>query len=95
MHDYFQQLKIEPSAPVTCSPLDGMVLTLPDTIVYKRGVKAKPDEAFDITVEYDDGLIIMYSPNKAIELAFKLDELRAIMRLFDPARASVPQDEGR
>lgn len=65
----------------------GLVLTLSDTIVYHRGVKTKT-MPMDITVEYEDGLICFYGPGKAIEMMLTIEELRAIMRLFD-----VPQDK--
>lgn len=71
----------------------GLTLTIPNTIVYHRGVKARGMQMMDITVEGDDGLICFYGPNKAIELIFVIDELRAIMRLFDTGSSSVPQDD--
>lgn len=61
---------------------ESLILTVPNTIVYHRGVKAK-DMPMDVTVEYDGWLICFYGPGRAIELIFELDELRAIMRLFD------------
>lgn len=75
------------ATPIETSPLDFVVLTMPGSITYHRGVKASK-QAMDVTVERDKGLICFYGPNKAIELMFEVEELRAIMRLFD-----VPEDD--
>lgn len=64
----------------------GLVLTVPSTIHYSKGVKAK-EELMDVTVEEDGGLIYFLGPGNAIYMVFEIEELRAIMRLFDVAES--------
>lgn len=80
------------TTPIETSPLDGLVLTVPDTIIYHRGVKAKL-MPMDVTVECDGGIVSFYGPGKAIELMLEIDELRAIMRLFDVAESDEGKEE--
>lgn len=87
--EYAQSFRLNDFGNVSTKEPDvelNLVLTIPGSIVYHRGVKASKG-MMDVTVERDKGLICFYGPNKAIELMFEIEELRAIMRLFDVAES--------
>lgn len=64
-----------------------MNLTIHHTVeVLKR---IHPTEDFElVTVERDDNLINMYALSDKLHLQFTLEELRAILRLFDVPEAT-------
>lgn len=61
---------------------DGLVLQIPRVLdVLKR---ANPtDDTQTVYVTLDDDCIVMETEKQNINLVFSLDEMRAIMRLFD------------
>lgn len=69
-----------------------MFLTIPGAIALNNGV-AETYEMEDVTIRNERGVIWISYESDTVVVALSLDELRAIMRLFDPARASTAQDD--
>lgn len=57
-------------------------LFIPDVMWINRGV-AKKDDIQGVEVTLDDEEVTIALPGNAIEVILTLEELRAIMRLFD------------
>lgn len=63
-----------------------MILTIPGTIRIYRGIRSS-DYSQEAMVERERDNIIIANEKGTVHLRFTLEELRAIMRLFD-----TPQD---
>lgn len=69
------------------SGVEGLILWIPKVLVVNKRTNPT-DDALAVYVTLDDGCVVIETEKRNINLVLTLDELRAIVRLFD-----VPSDE--